>query len=37
MVWGVLDYYGTTRDGKTVNSAVLTETRLSRFVFDGRD
>ena len=36
-VWGVLDYYGTTRDGKTVNSAVLTETRLSRFVFDGRD
>ena len=36
-VWGVLDYYGTTRNGKTVNSAVLTETRLSRFVFDGRD
>ena len=36
-VWGVLDYYGATRDGKTVNSAVLTETRLSRFVFDGRD
>ena len=36
-VWGVLDFYGTTRDGKTVNSAVLTETKLSRFFFDGRD
>lgn len=36
-VWGVLDFYGTTQDGKTVNSAVLTETRLSRFVYDGRD
>ena len=36
-VWGVLDYYGTERDGKTVNSAVLTETRLSRYGWDGRD
>ena len=37
IVWGVLDYYGTERDGKTVNCAVLTDARLSRYVFDGRN
>ena len=36
-VWGVLDYYATQRDGKDVKSAVLTETRLSAFTWDGRD
>ena len=36
-VWGVLDYYSTERDGKTVNCAVLTETRLSRYNGDERD
>lgn len=36
-VWGVMDYYGTERDGKTVNSAVLTEVRLSQYGWDGRD
>ena len=36
-VWGVLDYYSTQRDGKTVNCAVLTDARLSRYVWDERD
>lgn len=36
-VWGLLDSISTQRDGKAVNSAVLTEARLSAFVFDGRD
>ncbi|MBR5094776.1 MAG: hypothetical protein IK095_06745 [Oscillospiraceae bacterium] len=36
-VWGILDYYTTERDGKSVNSAVLTSAGLSRIQGDGRD
>ena len=36
-VWGVLGYYSAERDGKIVNSAVLYDARLSRYVWDGRD
>ncbi len=36
-VWGYLDFYSIERDGKLVNSAVLTNTRLSAFRWDGRD
>ena len=36
-VWGYLDYYSAEKDGKIVNSAVLTNTRLSKYAWDGRD
>ena len=35
-VYGVLDYYSTQRDGKTVNCAVLVDADLSRVHGDGR-
>ncbi len=35
-VWGVLDYYSIERDGSTVNSAVLTQARISQYGGDRR-